>query len=123
MASAGSLSPRPSIDLEWARNSHAPLPFTRSWTGTGWVAFSSGRRYHLRQTNFWGTECAFEAADGNPAIVRGPHDVCKQGDDTAEAQSVAGLPEAPVLLLLTWYLRILMNEDAAAVATTVIVCS
>jgi hypothetical protein len=38
------------------------------------------------------------------------------------AQSAAGSPETPVMLLLIWYLRILMNADAAAGAA-VVACS
>jgi hypothetical protein len=37
------------------------------------------------------------------------------------APAAAGWPEAPVMLLLIWYLRILMNEDATA-ATMSVTC-
>jgi hypothetical protein len=37
-------------------------------------------------------------------------------------QSAAGLPETPVMLLLIWYLRVPMNEDASAGAV-VAACS
>jgi hypothetical protein len=118
----GFLSPRVSV-REAGSDSDIAI-FTPSWTGSGWVAFSAGRRYHLRPTNFWATEWAFETADGTPAIiVRGPHGLFKQGGYATVAQTVAGLPEAPVLLLLIWYLRVLMNEDASAVAATVVACS
>jgi hypothetical protein len=91
--------------------------FTPTWTGGGWLTFTSGRRYHLRSTNFWQTEWAFEAVDGAPVIIlTGPHGVFKQGGHARVSESAASLPETPVLLLLIWYLRILMNEDASAVA-------
>jgi hypothetical protein len=91
--------------------------FTPTWTGAGWLTFTSGRRYHLRSTNFWQTEWAFEADDGTPVIIlTGPHGVFKQGGHAKVSESAASLPETPVLLLLIWYLRILMNEDASAVA-------
>ena len=95
--------------------------FTPTWTGAGWLTFTSGRtsgrRYHLRSTNFWQTEWAFEAVDGAPVIIlTGPHGVFKQGGHARVSESAASLPETPVLLLLIWYLRILMNEDASAVA-------
>ena len=115
----GFLSPR--VSVREAGSDTDIAIFTPSWTGSGWVAFSSGKRYHLRPTNFWGSEWAFATADGTPVIaVRGPHGFCKQGGYATVAQSVAGLPEAPVLLLLIWYLRLLMNEDASVVAATVI---
>jgi hypothetical protein len=37
-------------------------------------------------------------------------------------QSAAGLPETPVMLLLIWYLRVPMNDDASAGAV-VAACS
>jgi hypothetical protein len=91
--------------------------FTPGWTGQGWLMFNSGRRYHLRSTNFWQTEWAFDAEEGSPAVIlTGPHGVFKQGGRATVTESSASLPETPVLLLLIWYLRILMNEDASAVA-------
>lgn len=91
--------------------------FTPGWTGAGWVSFGSGRRYHLRHSNFWRTEWTFEAEDGTAAVtLSGNHGFIKQGARASVAQSVAGLPEAPVMLLLIWYLRVLMTEDASAAA-------
>ena len=95
--------------------------FTPSWTGCGWLAFGSGRRYRLRQTNFWATEWAFQGEqDGSPAVtLTGPHNVFKPGGHARVAPSAAESPETPVMLVLIWYLRILMNEDAAAVTATI----
>ena len=78
------------------------------------MVFSSGRRYHLRHTNFWGTEWAFEAEDGSAAIaLSGNRGFFKHGGTATVTHSAAGLPETPVMLLLIWYLRVLMNEDAS----------
>ena len=94
--------------------------FTPRWTGSGWLAFASGRRYQLRSTNFWQTEWTFEAEDGTPVVVlTGPHGMFKQGGHAKVSESAASPPETSVLLLLIWYLRILMNEDASAVAVVV----
>ena len=93
--------------------------FTPSWTGSGWVTFRSGRRYQLKHSNLRGTEWAFESEDGSAAVtLSGPHGVFRQGGKALVAPSAAGLPETPVILLLLWYVRVLMNEDAAATAET-----
>ena len=95
--------------------------FTPTWTGGGSVDFNWGSRYHLRKKNFWGTEWAFEGADGTAAVsLSGVHGVFKEGGAASVAPSAAGLPETPVLLLLIWYVRILANEDAGAGA---VVCA
>ncbi|MGA2590456.1 MAG: hypothetical protein ABSH32_11105 [Bryobacteraceae bacterium] len=117
----GFLSPRVSIREAGSETDLAI--FTPGWTGSGSLAFGSGRRYQLRPTNFWHTEWAFQTEDGNPAVtLSGPHGVFKQGGNAGVAQSAAGSPETPVMLLLIWYLRILMNADAAAGAA-VVACS
>jgi hypothetical protein len=117
----GFLSPKISV-REAGSETNIAL-FTPGWMGSGWVVFSSGRRYHLRHTNFWGTEWAFEAEDGTAAItLSGNQGFFKQGGTATVAQSVAGLPETHVMLLLIWYLRVLMNEDASAGAV-VAACS
>lgn len=117
----GFLSPKVSIRKA---GSDAGIPiFTPSWTGAGWIAFDTGRRYHLRATNFWATEWAFESEDGTQVVaLAGPRGVFKQGGHAWAAESAAGLPETPVLLLLIWYLRVLMNEDASA-AAVMVACS
>src|SRR5271165_6025854 len=53
----GFLSPKISVREAGSETEFAM--FTPGWTGSGWVVFGSGRRYHLRHTNFWGTEWAF----------------------------------------------------------------
>jgi len=94
--------------------------FTPGWPGSGWVAFASGRRYQLRSKNFWGTEWAFEAEDGTATTtLSGPHGFIKHGGSARVSQSAANLPETPVMLLLIWYVRVLMNEDAGAAAVIV----
>ena len=91
--------------------------FTPNWTGGGWLALNAGRRYHLKCKNFWGTEWAFEAEDGSPTItMTGGHGLFKESAHLTVTESASTLPETPLLLLLIWYLKILMNEDAAVVA-------
>src|SRR5215472_10520854 len=87
---SGFLSPRVSIRKAGSEIDHAI--FTPSWTGSGWAAFDTGRRYHLRATNFWATEWAFEAEDGSQLVVlTGPHGRFKQGGDIHVGASATGL--------------------------------
>ena len=90
--------------------------FTPTWTGGGTLVLGSGQCLQLRSKNFWRTEWAFEAEDGTPAVaLTGASGLFKQGCHLTVTEFGASLPEAPVLILLIWYVRVLMNEDAAAV--------
>jgi hypothetical protein len=116
----GFLAPRITVRAEGSEREIAE--YTPHWCGGGWVGFDSGRRYQLRHTNFWGTEWAFEAPDGTAAIsLSGCSGVFKQSGVIQVAPGVATLPETPVLALLIWYVRLLMNEDAAT-ATMITSC-
>jgi hypothetical protein len=118
---AGFLSPRVSV-REAGADSDIAI-FTPAWTGNGWLVFSTGHRYYLRPTNFWATEWAFEGEDGSQTVVlSGPHGLFKQGGHARVAEAAASLPETPVMLLLIWYLRVLMKEDASA-AAVMVACS
>jgi hypothetical protein len=116
----GFLSPKVSIREVGSETDLAI--FSPSWSGGGSLTFLSGQRYRLRQTNFWGTEWAFETEDGSPAVVlSGPHGGFKQSGEIRVAQSAASTPETPLLILLIWYLRVLMSDDAVVatlIATT-----
>jgi hypothetical protein len=113
----GFLSPR--ILIRQAGSEQDFAVFTPTWTGGGWLVFASGRRYQLRSKNFWATEWAFEAEDGTPAVVlTGPSGFLKHGGHATVTEFGASFPEAPLLLLLIWYLRVLMSEDAVVVAAT-----
>lgn len=117
----GFLSPRILIRQSGSEQDFAV--FTPTWTGGGWLVFclgcDSGRRYQLRSKNFWATEWAFEAEDGTPAVLlTGPSGFLKHGGHATVTEFGASLAEAPLLILLIWYLRVLMSEDAAVVAIT-----
>jgi len=112
---SGFLSPRVTVRESGSEIDLAS--FVPTWTGSGWLQFSSGKRYHLRSTNFWSTEWSFEDESGNRVVsLTGPHGLFKHGGHAAVASSFTGQPETLVMLLLIWYLRVLMNEDASAVA-------
>jgi len=110
---AGFFSPRVTVRQAGSENDIAV--FAPRWSGAGTVEFASGRRFQLRCQNFWGTEWAFEN-EQSMVVVRlsGPRGLVRQGGESVITQAGAELPEAPVLLLLLWYVRLLMNEDASA---------
>lgn len=104
----------PKVSVREPGSEAALALFTPGWSGGGWVAFNSGKRFHLRQTNFWGTEWSFEAEAGGAVVTLTAHaGFFKQGGAVRVAESAADLPEMPVLLLLIWYVRLLMHEDAS----------
>lgn len=117
----GFFSPRASVREAGSETDVAT--FTPNWGCGGSIAFASGRHYKLVHKNFWGTEWAFRAENGTDAIVlSGPHGVFKAGGSARVAQSAAGLPETPLMLLLIWYLRVLMNEDAGGAGGMAAAC-
>jgi hypothetical protein len=110
---SGFLSPK--VSVREAATGNESAVFTPGWSGSGWVAFRAGVRYQLRSTNFWRTEWAFEAEDGSVLVtLEGRPHLFKQGGVVTVAELAASVAETPVLLLLMWYVRVLMHEDAAA---------
>jgi hypothetical protein len=98
--------------------------FTPSWTGAGTLQFASGRNYKLKPVDFWHTEWAFLGESGEPAVtLHGPHGLLKHGGETRIADDQADSLDTPVLVLMIWYLRLLMNEDAGAVAAITVATS
>jgi len=89
--------------------------FSPDWIGRGRVVFGRERRYRLRPTNFWATQWAFEAEDGNDAVrLSGPHGLFKRSGRAQVTPSGVRLVDTPVLLPLIWYVRMLMNGAFAA---------
>jgi hypothetical protein len=83
--------------------------------GGGWVVFNAGGRYHLRHVDLWRTEWTFETAEGRVLVTLSRRSqILKEASIAKVTASGASLPETPILLLLMWYVRILMSEDAGA---------
>jgi hypothetical protein len=98
--------------------------FAPNWNGSGAVKFASGVTYGFKHTNFWRSEWVFEAADGTAAVtVHGPSGALHQHGEVLVSEAYAQSPDVPVLVVLIWYVRVLMNEDAASAATVVAVTS
>jgi len=97
--------------------------FTPRWNGGGQLAFAAGRKFELKSLSFWEGDWAFETVDGSEVVsVHGPHGLAHRRGEAALGLCAASLPETPILLLLIWYLRILMLEDAAATAGAAVWC-
>jgi len=89
--------------------------FAPRWSSGGELAFSDGRKFLLKSTNFWGGEWAFETQQRDEVVsVRGPHGLVRHSGQVSLGLTAANISETPILLLLIWYLRILMQDDAAA---------
>ncbi len=107
----------PKITVRAADSENDLAVFTPGWNGKGWVAFAAGPRFHLQHKNFWGTEWVFEREDGTAVVaLSGRHGMLKQHAAAGIAPGAESQAETPVLLLLIWYVRILVNADAASTA-------
>jgi hypothetical protein len=117
----GFLSPKISVREAGLRDQHRAIHARLDGQRLGGLLFRPA--LSLAAHEFRGTEWAFEAEDGTAAIaLSGNRGFFKQGGTDTVTQSAAGLPETPVMLLLIWYLRVPMNEDASAGAA-VAACS
>jgi hypothetical protein len=120
---SGFWSPRVSVREEGSAVDSAV--FTPKWKGGGEIVFQSGRRFILKSISFWGGEWSFENESGAEVIsAHGPHGLAHSQGEVSVGLGAATLPETPVLLLVIWYLRLLMLDDASAatMAASVAAC-
>jgi hypothetical protein len=101
----------PHITVRVEDSPDAVAVFTASRAGGGSVAFTSGSTYAWTRTSIWGEKWCFRCAGGKSGVCvsleTGP---LKNGGKAMICRGAAYLPEAPVLLLLAWFLRILAFE-------------
>lgn len=108
----------PRVSVREAGSPTDAAVFTPKWKGGGELVFQSGRRFTLKSMSFWGGEWAFETQDGTEVVsVHGPHGLIHSQGEASLGLPAGDLPETPVLLLLIWYLRLLMQDDTGVVAT------
>jgi hypothetical protein len=116
----GFLSPRISVREQGSETDLAI--FSPKWTGGGTLEFTSGRRYALKSLSFWGGDWAFEDEHGTPVLtLHGPHGLLKNSGEITVNRPAADPAALPILAVLIWYLRLLMNEEAASTAACVAV--
>ncbi|MCX6628233.1 MAG: hypothetical protein NTW28_11470 [Candidatus Solibacter sp.] len=109
---SGFLSPRITVRAPGSDTDLAT--FSPKWTGGGELWFSSGRRYVLKSLSFWGGDWAFEDERGLPVLtLHGPHGFLKNSGEIRVNTAAADPATLPILAILIWYVRLLMNEDAA----------
>ena len=107
----------PAISVREAGSDTDAAVFSPRWKGGGEVIFRSGRRFVLKSVSFWGGEWAFETEEGSEVVsLHGPHGLFHNQGDASLGLGAGARSETPVLLLLIWYLRLLMQADAASAA-------
>jgi hypothetical protein len=96
----------------------ADLAVFKPWDHSGGEAvFSTGNRFVLRRVDFWGGEWAFETTAGAEVVrVQGPQDPSSSSGEVYLGLSGSRLAETPVLVVLVWYLRLLMQDEVATSA-------
>ena len=88
--------------------------FRPNWTGSGDVEFRGGLHVHWRPFGFWNSEWAFLRADERLVTFHWLPDTAALDARVEFSVAALTLAEAPVLLLLGWYLRVLAYQEAAA---------
>jgi hypothetical protein len=117
---SGFLSPRITVREPGGQSDLAV--FIPKWTGGGELRLSSGRNFALKSLNFWGGDWAFEDGRDVPVLtLHGPHGFLKNSGEITINSAAAGPAELALLAVLIWYIRLLMDEDAAAASTTAII--
>lgn len=107
----GGAFPRVTVRKENA--AQATAEYVPWLTGGGVVTFAGGLRYCWNRSKLWSpTWCFRRQGEGHGSSVcvsqhAGP---LRDGGTVKVCGNAAGLPEAPVLLLLAWYLRVLTFE-------------
>lgn len=86
--------------------------FRPTWTGSGDVEFRGGLHVHWRPFGFWNSEWAFLRADERLVTFHWLPDTAELDARVEFSVAALTLPEAPVLLLLGWYLRVLAYLEA-----------
>ncbi len=94
--------------------------------GDGSLEFPDGRVFHWKSTNFWVTRWGFADSGENLLFVLKPGVDKPKLSDLFKTQAIVeidprgrALAELPLLVLLSWYLMILHQDDAAATTAAV----
>ncbi len=85
-----------------------------SWKGGATIAFAAGSRFHWVKSNVWGTRWCFRREHDSASVCMALQSgSLKTGGHVSVCCGAAQLDEAPVLILLVWYLRVLAFEGLA----------
>ncbi len=78
------------------------------------LELAEGRTVRLRSANFWQSEWVWEEKDQPMVRFKGRHGIVKAKGAVEIQPGAASLPDAPLLILLGWYLILLHADDTAA---------
>jgi hypothetical protein len=91
--------------------------FRPHWSGGGNLEFPDGRQLRFAATNFWQSRWVWQAGDQPLIAFEGRHGLIKAHGAVQVLPDAARLPDAPLLVLLGWYLILLYAEDTAAASS------
>jgi hypothetical protein len=90
--------------------------FRPHWAGGGTLEFADGDTARLSSANFWQSQWVWQEKDEPLMLFKGRHGIVKAKGAVEIQPGAAGRPDAPLLVLLGWYLILLHAEDANAAA-------
>ena len=97
--------------------------FRPHWAGGGTLDLSDGRSVNLRTANFWQSEWVWQEKDQPLILFKGRHGFVKARGAVEIQPGDASRPDAPLLVLLGWYLILLHADDTAAASTAAAVAA
>ncbi len=110
--SAGPHHPNVTIRDEASRDIVAT--FSPSWTGGGFVSFSTGERYRWNRADLLsGCWCFHREGSKKSVCVSQKAGPLNSGGNVKVCAGAVSHPESPILVLLGWYLRVLAFERLA----------
>lgn len=105
---------RPRVTVRVAGSEVDIAVFQPHWTGGGVLELADGRAIRLRSANFWQSEWVWEEKDQPLMRFKGRHGIVKAKGAVEIQPGAAVQPDAPLLILLGWYLILLHADDSAA---------
>lgn len=112
----GFFRPRVTVRIEGSEVDLAV--FELGWSWSGFLSFSSGRRYRWTSLSFWRLAWAFVHEDGCPLVHFSRYARGRRGAPVHVERAAKDVPDLMILLLLGWYLLVLMDRDGATAAAT-----
>ena len=88
-----------------------------TWTSGGTLELADGRMFQAT-TNFWQTRFGFETESGEKLIEFEQSGLLRLSVTVEIHPAAVSMPELPLMVMLGCYLIVMMNTDAAIVATT-----
>lgn len=87
------------------------------WAAGGELLVACGRRYKAT-TNFWLTWFEFCTEEEKSLVSFCYNGLCRRSAQVDVAAAARGLADLPLLVLFGWYLMVMLDRDAGAVAVS-----